>query len=214
MKNLISAQTQKDILANNLQKLAHQKGKTQADMVRELGIAEATLRSWFNAEKYPRIDKIQMLADYFNVSRSRLTEEWQIANNLERVIRTRAIPVLGAIACGEPILAEENIAEYREEFEDRLPSGDLFFLQASGDSMEPTIPNRSYVLIRQQPRVEDGEIAAVLVNGDEEATLKRVKHQGNIVMLIADNTKYPPIIVNEDNPARIIGKAVKISIDL
>lgn len=214
MKNLISAQTQKDILANNLQKLAHQKGKTQADMVRELGVAEATLRSWFSAEKYPRIDKIQMLADYFNVARSRLTEEWQIANNLERVIRTRSIPVLGAIACGEPILAEENIAEYREEFEDRLPSGELFYLQASGDSMEPTIPNRSYVLIRQQPRVEDGEIAAVLVNGDEEATLKRVKHQGNIVMLIADNTKYPPIIVNEDNPARIIGKAVKISIDL
>ena len=80
--------------------------------------------------------------------------------------------------------------------------------------MEPTIPNGSYVLIRHQLSVEDGEIAAVLVNGDEEATLKRVKRQGDMIMLIPDNSKYPPFIVNKDNPARIIGKAVKISIDL
>ncbi|HBA1104956.1 TPA: XRE family transcriptional regulator, partial [Enterococcus faecium] len=71
-----------------------------------------------------------------------------------------------------------------------------------------------YVLIRKQESVEDGEIAAVRVNGDEEATLKRIKRQGNIVMLVADNKEYDPYIITEDNPATIIGKAVKISIDL
>ena len=62
--------------------------------------------------------------------------------------------------------------------------------------------------------MENGEIAAVLVNGNEEATLKRVKRQGDIVMLVADNPQYPPYVITEDNPARVIGKALKFSKDL
>ena len=125
-----------------------------------------------------------------------------------------SIPILGTIKCGQPILAEENITGYREELSDRLPSGNLFYLHSQGDSMLPTIPEGSLVLIREQPSVEYGEIAAVLVNGDTEATLKRVKKQGDIVMLIADNPDYPPYIITDDNPARIIGKAVQVSVDL
>lgn len=125
-----------------------------------------------------------------------------------------SIPILGTIKCGQPILAEENITGYREELSDRLPSGNLFYLRSQGDSMLPTIPEGSLVLIREQPTVEYGEVAAVLVNGDTEATLKRVKKQGDIVMLIADNPDYPPYIITDDNPARIIGKAVQVSVDL
>lgn len=125
-----------------------------------------------------------------------------------------SIPILGTIKCGQPILAEENITGYREELSDRLPSGNLFYLHSQGDSMLPTIPEGSLVLIREQPTVEYGEVAAVLVNGDTEATLKRVKKQGDIVMLIADNPDYPPYIITDDNPARIIGKAVQVSVDL
>ena len=125
-----------------------------------------------------------------------------------------SIPILGTIKCGQPILAEDNITGYREELSDRLPSGNLFYLKSQGDSMVPTIPEGSLVLIREQPTVEYGEVAAVLVNGDTEATLKRVKKQGDIVMLIADNPDYPPYIITDDNPARIIGKAVQVSVDL
>lgn len=212
MKKLQTAKEQREILANNLNSLLHSKGKTQADVIRELGIAEATVRSWFNGEKYPRIDKLQLLADYFNVPRSRITEEQ--TGILQRVSSIVRIPILGTITCGEPILAEENFDGYREEIGDFLPTGQLFFLKTKGDSMVPTVPVDSYVLIRKQENVEDGEIAAVKVNGDEEATLKRVKRQGNIVMLVADNKEYDPYIITEDNPATIIGKAVKISIDL
>ena len=125
-----------------------------------------------------------------------------------------SIPILGTIKCGQPILAEENITGYREELSDRLPSGNLFYLHSQGDSMLPTIPEGSLVLIREQPSVEYGEIAAVLVNGDTEATLKRVKKQGDIVMLIADNPDYPPYVITKDNPARIIGKAALVSTEL
>lgn len=202
----------KEILSNNLNELINKKRKTQADVIRDLGIPEATIRSWFNGEKYPRIDKIQILADYFNVPRSRITEEQ--TGVMQRVSNLIKVPVLGTITCGEPILAEENIEDYREEIADLLPTGNIFYLKTRGDSMVPTIPENSFVMIREQADVEDGEIAAVLVNGDEETTLKRVKRQGDIVMLVADNPSYPPYVITKDNPARILGKAIKFSADL
>ncbi|HBA1104942.1 TPA: helix-turn-helix domain-containing protein, partial [Enterococcus faecium] len=123
MKKLQTAKEQREILANNLNSLLRSKGKTQADVIRELGVAEATVRSWFNGEKYPRIDKLQMLADYFNVPRSRITEEQ--TGTLQRVSSIVKIPILGTITCGEPILAEENFDGYREEIGDFLPTGEL-----------------------------------------------------------------------------------------
>lgn len=212
MKKLISANEGRRILSENLNRLLKSKGKTQADVVRDLEIPEATLRSWFSGEKYPRIQNIQMLADYFNVKRSDITEEQQ--NGMERVVSFTRIPVLGTITCGNPILAEENIEDYREEISDFLPTGKLFYLKTRGNSMVPSIPENSYVLIRQQPDVDDGDIAAVLVNGNTEATLKRIKRQGDITILMPDNPEFSPYIVTEDNPAKILGKAIKFSADL
>lgn len=80
--------------------------------------------------------------------------------------------------------------------------------------MTPIIQEDAYVLIRKQEDVETGEIAAVLVNGDTEASLKRVRKLGDIVLLEAINEEYAPYIINEHNPARIIGKAVKVLNDL
>ncbi|WP_290491093.1 MULTISPECIES: LexA family protein [unclassified Aerococcus] len=211
MEEKTTAQTQRNILASNLKELADKKRVTQADIVRDLELSESTVRSWFNGEKYPRIQKLQLLAEYFNVPRSRLTEKR--AENLS-IATLKRIPVLGEIACGDPITADENIIDYRDEIAEQLPTGDLFYLKAKGESMSPTITNGSYVLIKAQPNVENGEIAAVLVNGDTEATLKRVKRQGDIVMLVADNPEYMPYVITKDNPARIIGKAIKMSVDL
>lgn len=154
-------------------------------------------------------DKIALLAKVLKVSPLSILGLEDVSDS-DRVM----IPILGTIMCGEPILAEENIEGYREEIADFLPSGELFFLKTKGDSMVPTVPENSYVLLRKQEDVEDGEIAAVIINGDNEATLKRVKRQNGIVMLIADNKDYSPILITPENPARIIGKAVKVSFDL
>ena len=62
--------------------------------------------------------------------------------------------------------------------------------------------------------MEEGEIAAVVINGDNEATLKRVKRQNGLTMLIPDNTDYKPYIITESNPTTILGKAVKVSFNL
>ncbi|HFD6481553.1 TPA: LexA family protein [Enterococcus faecium] len=155
------------------------------------------------------------IADYFGVFKSTIDPRYgEIPKNLIPVKKYRQIPVLGEIACGDPILAEENIEEYREEIDENLPTGEVFYLKIRGNSMVPTIPSDSYVLIRRQPVVEDGEIAPVIVNGDSEATLKRVKHVNDVVMLMPDNNDYHPYIIDENNPARILGKAVKVSFDL
>lgn len=207
----MTATRQRQIVSNNLNELAKRKGVIPADLVRDLGIAEATIRSWFNGTKYPRIQSVQQLADYFGVPRSRITEEW-VPNKIRSNGRVVRVPVLGTIACGSPILSEDNVDYYEDELEELLPSGNVFYLKTKGDSMFPTIPDKSLVLIREQPSVENGEIAAVLVNGDTEATLKRVHFSGDTVLLQADNPLYPPYIVSEDNPARIIGKVIKYSV--
>lgn len=204
-------------LANNIRYYRKLNKLTQADLANKLDVAPTAISAWEVGRNKPLMDKIEQMSTLFNVKKSDLLgDEIDTPTNLVPISRTSivSIPILGTIKCGQPILAEENITSYREELSDRLPSGNLFYLRSQGDSMLPTIPEGSLVLIREQPTVEYGEVAAVLVNGDTEATLKRVKKQGDIVMLIADNPDYPPYIITDDNPARIIGKAVQVSVDL
>ncbi|MCY7858690.1 helix-turn-helix domain-containing protein [Bacillus sonorensis] len=207
---MIDIQKLKEIMANNLKKQLKRKGISQTMMARDLNIPEMTVSNWVKGKTYPRPDKIQLMADYFGITRTQLTEE--APSNLTPLApQTVPVPVLGTIACGEPILAEENVTEYIYESPDQLPSGNLFYLKAKGTSMEPTIPDGSYVLVREQPEVENGAIAAVLVNGNTEATLKRIKRQGDMVILMPDNPNYSPFIITPDNPARIIGQAIQFT---
>lgn len=108
-------------------------------------------------------------------------------------MKIRAVPIVGEIACGTPITANENIEGYAD-----LPDGVRadFALKCKGDSMAPTFEDGDLVLIRQQPDVEDGQIAAV--NVACEATLKRVYHRPDGLLLVADNPRFPPMSVSED----------------
>lgn len=205
----------KDIIAHNLEKLRRLNNKSMSELAEAIGVSQSTISDWENGKKMPRSGSIQKLADYFGVPKTELLmDNHKPISNISVSEGVTKIPILGTITCGEPILAIENFEGYRTEMNEGLPQGELFYLKTRGDSMEPTIPSGSFALIRKQPNVEDGEIAAVIVNGDDEATLKRVKHQNGYVMLLADNAKYAPIIITSDTPARIIGKAMKVSFDL
>lgn len=126
--------------------------------------------------------------------------------------QTIKIPILGKIACGDPFNAEENIQGYLYKSAEGLPSGELMALETKGDSMAPTIPNGALVTIRLQKEAENGELVAVRINGDEDATLKRFKRQGETIILMPDNKNYDPIIVDENNPVTIIGKVVSYEV--
>ena len=206
----------KVIFSSNLNRLMKQKNETATDLSEKTNIAYSTVNDWKNGKKMARGGNLQKLADHFGINVSDLTSDNTSDEipNIFPVGEMVSIPIIGEIACGDPIIAEENIIGYRLRSKDGLVSGNTFYLKAYGDSMEPKIPNGADVLIREQASVEDGEIAAVLVNGDTEATLKRVHYQNDSILLIAENSAYQPYIVNKDNPARILGKAIEVSFDL
>ena len=123
-------------------------------------------------------------------------------------LRSKGTPILGRIAAGTPILAEENI-EGRLELGDVAKKGadQVFLLRVSGDSMiERGINPGDLVLIHQQPTVESGEIAAVLIG--DEATLKIFRVKENRTYLEPANKKYKPISLDRSKDTRILGKAL------
>ena len=202
----------KEIFSENLQRYMDIHNENITKLSDSIDVAYSTVSDWIHGRKMPRSGSLELLAEHYNINISDLTSaKFEMIPSHSA---SKKIPILGEIACGDPITAEENIEGYLYEPIDSLPSGNLFYLHAKGHSMEPTIPDGSNVLIREQPEVEDDEIAAVLVNGDTEATLKRIKHQGDIILLIPDNKSYSPYIITKNNPARILGKAIRYTTDL
>ena len=218
-------------IGENIRQLRKSHNYTQKHLAELLGVKPTTVASWEQGRNKPLMDKVTKLSNLFNISPTELigksdnivdlsststsgiqpTNMKPIEQSGMHVVR---IPIIGTIACGTPILAEQNIDGYTTELFDEKPDGTLFALKCQGDSMEPKIPNGATVIVRLQPTVEDDEIAAVLVDDNEEATLKRIKHVGNQVMLMPENKKYDPILLNEENPGRILGKVIKVSYSL
>ena len=135
-----------------------------------------------------------------------LEAETAIPAGFEPLPQMVQVPLVGSIACGTPITAEQNIERYIG-----VPAAwhADFALTCHGDSMAPTIRDGDIVCIRLQPEVEQGEIAAVRIG--EEATLKHFHRQGDTVMLLADNAAVcPPMIYSGTQLAeiQIEGKAV------
>ncbi len=126
--------------------------------------------------------------------------------NIEPIPTMVKVPLLGTIACGEPILAEENIEDYINMPE---KTKGTFALRCKGDSMiNARIFDGDIVFIREQPEVENGEIAAVLI--EDEATLKRVYKTENSIELRPENPTFKPLYYQKEemNKVRILGKAV------
>lgn len=202
----------KVVFSRNLRSLMEAKGKDRGQVCKDLGFKYTTFTDWYNGNKYPRIDKIEMLADYFGVLKSDLIEDKSdLPHNAIPYHVSHKAPILGAIPAGYPILALEDIEGYAD-----IPYSDeenYFFLRVKGNSMEPKIHTGDLVLIRKQDCAEDGQVVAARVNGDE-ATLKRYKRQDNMVLLLPENPEYTPYVVPigdfETGYAQIIGVALEV----
>lgn len=184
------------------QELAEKVGYKTASAVNkiELGLRDITQK------------KIMLFAKALGTTPSYLMGWDDEENNIPTIAniiplpQTKEIPLLGSIACGEPILAEENIEDFIK-LDKSIPAD--FALRCKGDSMiNARIFDGDIVYIRQQPDVENGEIAAVLI--DNEATLKRVYKYPHRIELRAENPTVKPfeLAYEEMNTVRILGKAV------
>ena len=204
-----------------IKKAREKKGYSQTELANLLGYKSRSSVNKMEASERDIPKKIiEKLAEILDVTPSYLMGWENIpeqTDSLEslmskfdniRPIKLKKFPLLGEIACGQPIFAEED----RESFV--MADMDIdadFCLTAKGDSMiNARIQDGDIVFIREMPMVENGEIAAVII--DDEATLKRVYYypEKNKLVLQAENPKYEPwVYVNEElNEIRILGKAV------
>lgn len=123
------------------------------------------------------------------------------------------IPVLGRVAAGLPITAVENIIDYEEIPSSLAANGEFVALQIKGQSMEPRIYEGDIVIVRVQPTAETGDLAVVIVNGDE-ATVKKIKFLPEGILLQPFNPAYQPFFYSkhdiEYKPVRIFGKVVEL----
>jgi repressor LexA len=194
-------------IVDRIRALANAQGLSLPNLEMRLNLGNGTISRW--SKSSPNSDKLLRVADYFHVPVDYLLGREASASlpaNLSPMPVMKRIPLLGSIACGAPILADEHI----EDFVD-MPShihAD-FSLTCKGDSMiNARIFDGDIVYIRQQDTVDNGQIAAVLIDG--EATLKRVRLFDDHISLEPENPQYRPIVLwGEDmNTVRILGRAV------
>lgn len=184
---------------------------TLEDVGNAVGVGKSTVKKWEDGYiANMKRDKIASLASVLQISPSVIMgwndENGAFVNNIIPMPRLNNVPLLGTIACGTPILATENL-DGEVSIPDDIKAD--FALRCSGDSMiDARILDGDIVYIRQQPTVDNGEIAAVLIG--EEATLKKVFISEGTITLLACNSNYQPFVYSGEklNEIRILGKAV------
>lgn len=209
--------------ASTIKHLRTERGITQEQLAAMLKVSRSTIGMYETGNREPDFETCEAIADIFNVDmdylmgrsnverKNPITPTEIIPLGFSPIPELDTLPIVGRIACGTPILAEQNIdgsacvpARWRANF----------VLICKGDSMTPKIHDGDLVAIRKQPEVENGEVAAVRIG--EEATLKRVYRHENMLELRPENPTFESIIlVGEDmGKATIEGKAVGLCRDI
>lgn len=202
--------------ATVVKQLRMERGITQEQLASMLKVSRSTIGMYETGNREPDFETCEAIADIFNVDMDYLTGRSSverkspitpssIPQGFISMPDMASVPLVGRIACGEPITAEQNVegvvsvpSQWRSDFA----------LLCKGDSMEPSIKDGDLVAIHIQPMVENGEVAAVRI--DSEATLKHVYLYPNYIELRPENPAYQSIIKigEEMNEVKIEGKAV------
>lgn len=200
-------------VGSRIKEMRKSRKMTLKELGEHIGLSESNTKRYEDGQiKTVGIDIIKKIALALDVPASYLTG-WEEIPQYQKLsnyvpIAKKKIPLLGEIAAGQPIYADEHIEEF-------LPVDDEvkadFALKIKGDSMiNAQINDGDIVFIRQQSDVDNGQIAAVLI--DDSATLKRVYHVNGGLQLQAENPKYFPMIYGKNNcdECRILGLAVAV----
>lgn len=195
-----------------------QKGLSMKELAEKVGVSEATISRWESGEidnmKHKGIINLSkalniapnVIMGWESESISSDTFDLSEIKNIININKLKKIPILGNIACGVPMWADENIDGYF--IADPEIKAD-FALRCQGDSMiEAEIYDGDLVFLRRTSDVDSGKIAAVLI--EDEATLKKVVKTDTFIILQPENKDYKPIILDNDKEALILGEAVGV----
>lgn len=206
-------------IAENIKRIRLEHGLSQSELGKIAGVSDKAVSTWELGLKTPRMGAVEKMANYFGITKSAIVDDAPMTSLQKPVVppgfmpmpEMVQVPLIGSIACGTPITAEENIEQMV-----CVPSRwhSTFTLTCKGDSMEPRIHDGDLVAIRSQPEVENGEIAAVRIG--EEATLKHVYLHENFIELRPENPAFSSIILSREdmNAVVIEGKAVGLCRDI
>ena len=191
-------------------------------VAKDTGIAASTLSDWKSGRSVPKLDKIKLIANYFNVPLeymltgergALLVEDDGVGSLFEKGKR---VPIIGEIRAGSPIITNESVQGY--EYAEVGDAEEYFYLRVQGDSMKNIgMVEGALVLFHKQQYAEDGDVVACLVGGDS-ATVKRFRRSKKNIFLMPENDAYMPIKLTTDDfesgEARILGVACEIKIKL
>lgn len=197
-----------------LKMLREEKGLTQKDLAEKLSLTPKAISFYELGSREPSGDALIHMAHILGTTTDYLLGNSTTKEADQKVGRGVRIPVLGRVVAGIPIEAVEEILDYEEITPELAATGEFFALKIRGHSMEPRMMEGDVVIVRRQDDVESGDVAIVLVNGNE-ATVKRVKKQEDGITLIANNISvYEPHYYSnkeiEELPVRILGKVVEL----
>lgn len=184
------------------------RGYSQEQLGKLVGVQRAAVQKWeCGAVQNLKRETMKRLSEVFNVPASSFVDDEQPLS------KGVLIPVLGYVRAGVPIEAVEEILDYEEISQEQARTGEFFALKIKGDSMEPKISEGDVVIVRKQSTVENGELAVVLVNGDD-ATVKKFYRSNNGVKLVSTNPKYDPFFYTptevDSFPVSVIGRVVEL----
>lgn len=200
-------------ISERIKLLRKQKKITQEELAKIINVERSSIAK-YETGTTPSMEILIKIANYFNVTIDYLSGNTS-APSLDIstipgvfIPKTKKLPIIGRVACGEPIFAEESFDGYID-IEEGINAD--FCLRAKGDSMiGARIMDGDIVIVKKQDMVNNGEIAVVLI--DDEATLKRAYFypEKNKLVLNPENPKYEPLVYigEELNSIRILGKAV------
>lgn len=176
---------------------------SQEQIARKMNITQGAVSQWEKGRTVPDAGTLIQLAKLFDCTVNDLTSDAPVRDLDSVNIVRNAVPIIGSIACGERVTPDTE-TEGSADLPDGVKAD--FALKCKGDSMIPTFLEGDLVLIRQQPEVNNGQIAAVNIEG--ETTLKHLYHQETGILLVADNPAFAPVFIPADKEIIVHGLAV------
>lgn len=225
-----NSENRNQIIASNIKKYIKEKGMTQKELAKEVGISPSTMSDYMNLRSNPSHGVIQRIANFFGVLKTDIDSTYKeksditniynqlnqgrqlrvynfAKNQLEEQNKKKTVLTYGQTAAGEPIVYSDDIVEEKEV--SNIPKGADCALVVRGDSMEPEFHDGSVVFYKSQPALDNGEIGVFEIDG-EAVTMKRIEYDydNKKILLQSLNKKYEDLIFKNDQ-IRILGKVVK-----
>lgn len=205
----MSTEAERKTMSNNIRRYLDMKGVTRLQICDDLNIKYTTFADWINGKTYPRMGKIELMANYFGCEKSDLIEERFVGAQT----RAHKIPVYGKVAAGVPLEMVEDILDYEEIPAKWGDPSDFFCLKVNGESMRPKMDDGDVIVVRKQSDADTGDVVVFSVNG-ESASCKKLRKAENGLFFMPTNNDFEPMFYSNEDikalPVQILGKVVEL----